>query len=61
MSRDPASAPGRRITDDEMKAIMKNAVNRVYALMRLKITDPDRYEREIAYGARCAANWDEPG
>ena len=49
-----------RITDAEMKAIMQNAVNRVYALMRLKVGDPDRYEREIAYGERCAAKWDEP-
>ena len=49
-----------RISDPEMKAIMKNAVNRVYALMRLKASDPDRYGREIAYGERCAASWDDP-
>jgi hypothetical protein len=49
-----------RISDAEMKLIMKNAVNRVYALMRLKTSDPDRYEHEIAYGERCAARWDEP-
>lgn|GEM_PF-1440028 len=49
-----------RITDAEMKLIMKNAVNRVYALLRLKSGDPDGYAREIAYGERCAASWDEP-
>jgi hypothetical protein len=42
-----------RITDVEMKTIMKNAVDRVYALLRLKSGDPDRYAEEIAYGARC--------
>lgn len=49
-----------RISDDKMKLIMKNAVNRVYPLLRLKTSDPDGYAREIAYGARCAVNWDEP-
>jgi hypothetical protein len=29
-----------RISDDEMKLIMKNAVNRVYWLLRLKADDP---------------------
>ena|ERR1700722_3736009 len=32
-----------RISDDEMKLIMKNAVNRVYSLLRLKVDDPDTY------------------
>jgi hypothetical protein len=43
-----------------MKLIMKNAVNKVYALLRLKSSDPEDYEREIAYGERCAARWDAP-
>jgi hypothetical protein len=49
-----------RISDAEMKLIMKNAVNCVYRLLRLKTSDPDRYAREIAFGEHCAANWDEP-
>ena len=49
-----------RITDGEMKLIMKNAVNKVYKLLRLKRDDPDGYAREIAFGARNAAGWDEP-
>jgi hypothetical protein len=49
-----------RISDAEMKVIMKNAVNHVYKLLRLKADDPDSYERQIAYGERCAANWDQP-
>jgi hypothetical protein len=49
-----------RISDDEMKLIMKNAVNKIYALLQLKASNPDGYAREIAYGARCAARWDAP-
>jgi hypothetical protein len=48
------------ITDDEMKAIMKSAVNRLYALLRLKNSDPDGYERQIAFGARYVERWDDP-
>lgn len=49
-----------RITDDEMKAIMKSAVDRMYALLRLKSHDPDGYARQIAFGARYVMKWDEP-
>ncbi len=49
-----------RISNDEMKLIMKNAVNKVYALLRLKSSDPDGYAREIAFGERYSARWDEP-
>jgi len=49
-----------RITDEEMKAVMKNAVNKLYALLLLKSSDPDKYESEIRFGERYTANWDEP-
>ena len=49
-----------RITDSEMKLIMKAAVNKVYKLLRLKTDDPEGYEREIAYGERCTWSWDDP-
>ena len=49
-----------RISDDEIKLIMKNAVNRVYTLLRLKADDPDAYARQLAYGERCTLNWDDP-
>jgi hypothetical protein len=56
-----AGQPGvSHISDDEMKRIMKDAVNRVYSLLRLKAGDPDGYARELAYGERCAAGWDKP-
>src|SRR5579863_4283890 len=33
-----------RISDAEMKVIMKNAVNRIYSLLLLKADDPEGYE-----------------
>ena len=55
-----AGAEYSRITDGEMEAIMRSAVDRVYTLLRLKNADLDGYERQIAFGARYAAKWDEP-
>jgi hypothetical protein len=49
-----------RISDAEMKVIMKNAVNYVYKLLRLKSGDPEGYERQIAQGERCTLSWDDP-
>jgi hypothetical protein len=49
-----------RISDAEMKVILKNAVNHVSKLLRLKADDQESYQRQIEYGERCAANWDDP-
>ena len=49
-----------RITDDEIKAIMKSAVDRTYALLKLRKGDPDEYARQIDFGARYVTRWDEP-
>ena len=49
-----------RITNAEMKTIMKAAVNRVYKLLKLKANDPAKYEKEIAFGARNTLSWDDP-
>ena len=55
------SEPGySRITDTEMTLIMKNAVDRVFTLLYLKSSNPERYEREITFGERYTTNWDEP-
>ena len=55
------AAPGfSRITDDEMKAIMQNAVDHVYALLAMKTDDPAEYERQIRLGERYTAKWDDP-
>ncbi len=50
-----------RITDAEMKTIMKNAVDRVYALLCLRSENPAEYESQIKYGERNTLRWDEPG
>jgi hypothetical protein len=49
-----------RISEAEMRVIMKNAVNHVYKLLRLKADDPEGYERQIAYGERSTLSWDDP-
>lgn len=49
-----------RITDDEMKRIMKHAVDHVYHLLLLKEEDPFEYESKISFGERYTAKWDEP-
>ena len=49
-----------RITQDEMKSIMKNAVNHVYRLLRMKLHDKQEYDRQIAFGARYTELWDDP-
>lgn len=49
-----------RITDTEMKSIMKNAVDHVYALLSLKIEQPEEYKSQIRLGERYTARWDEP-
>jgi hypothetical protein len=55
------SRPGySRITDAEMRAIMKAAVDKLYSLLVLKSEDPARYEKEIEFGERYTARWDEP-
>ena len=56
-----AGRPGfSRITDDEMKAIMQNAVDRVYALLALKTEDAAEYDRQIRFGERYTEKWDDP-
>jgi hypothetical protein len=49
-----------RTTDDEMKVIMKNAVDQVYALLVLKTENPQEFEVKIRFGERYAARWDDP-
>ena len=49
-----------RITDAEMKLIIKNAVDHVYALLSLKIERPGEYNSQIRLGERYSATWDEP-
>ena len=48
------------ITDDEIKLVMKSAVNAVYALLWAKEHDPENYLRQIALGQRYTNHWDQP-
>jgi hypothetical protein len=55
------SAPGySRITDAEMKLIMKAAVDKIYTLLRVKAEDPAHYQREVEFGQQYTTCWDEP-
>jgi len=48
------------ITQDEMKNIMKRAVDTVYKLIWLRQNDPEKYAATIEYGNRHTRLWDEP-
>lgn len=48
------------ITDEEMKMLMKSAVDRVYALLRMKAESPAKYEARIQFGTVYTASWDDP-
>ncbi len=49
-----------RITQDEMKAMMKSAVNVVYKLLCKRDHDSDAYRKSIEYGVRFTSRWDDP-
>jgi hypothetical protein len=49
-----------RISDAEMKLIMKNAVDRVYSLLWMKQNEPIKYAESPELGRRYAAAWDNP-
>ena len=48
------------ITDEEMKAIMKSAVNTIYRLLWLRDSDPVAYKEKLALGIRFTLHWDDP-
>lgn len=49
-----------RITEDEMKVMMKSAVNAVYKLLWNRDHDSEAYRRSIEYGVRFTSRWDDP-
>jgi hypothetical protein len=49
-----------RISDDEMKTVMKNAVSRLYALLLLKAENAQEYERQLQFGDLYTRRWDDP-
>jgi hypothetical protein len=48
------------ITQEEMKRIMKRAVDRVYTLLSLKAREPKKYAAMIKRGSHYTAQWDPP-
>ena len=48
------------ITEDEMKAIMKNAVNKVYMFLQMKKTNPEDFDQFVEYMRSHTYKWDEP-
>jgi hypothetical protein len=48
------------ISDDEMKRIMKAAVNAVYRLLWQRDHDPDAYLKSLTLGERYTLRWDDP-
>jgi hypothetical protein len=48
------------ISDDEMKAIMKSAVDALYRLLWKREYDPRDYQESLAHGRRFTMHWDDP-
>ncbi len=49
-----------RITDPEMKLVMKTAVDAVHELLCLKSEHPGDHEAHIKFGDLYTYRWDEP-
>jgi hypothetical protein len=48
------------INDEEMKGLMKSAVNALYRLLWLREYDPRSYDEQLALGRRYTLHWDDP-
>lgn len=48
------------ISDEEMKHLMKSAVNALYRLLWLREHDPRAYDKHMALGRRYTSHWDDP-
>ena len=49
-----------RISDEEMKKIMKSAVDKVYSLLWQRTNDSPAYLKSVAFGLRYTERWDDP-
>lgn len=49
-----------RISDEEMKMIMKAAVNHVYKLLWQRVNDSAAYLNSVSFGLRNSLGWDDP-
>lgn len=48
------------ITQGEMKQIMKRAVDKLYALLWIRVHSPEVYEAVVKMGTRYTLGWDLP-
>lgn len=48
------------ISDEEMKAIMKSAVDTLYRLLWMRESDLAAYNEKLAMGQRFTLHWDDP-
>lgn len=48
------------ISNDEIKTIMKSAVDALYRLLWQRQFDPEKYQRNVVFGMRYARQWDDP-
>jgi len=48
------------ISNEEMKSIMKSAVDTLYRLLWQRENDPAAYLELLAFGERNTINWDDP-
>jgi hypothetical protein len=48
------------VSDEEMKHLMKSALNALYRLLWLREHDPQSYEGHLALGRRYTSHWDDP-
>jgi hypothetical protein len=48
------------ISDDEMKAVMKSAVDALYRLLWRRDYEPAAYNEALAFGRRHPTHWDDP-
>ena len=49
------------LSADEMKTIMKSAVDTLYRLLWQRECDPEKYQRNLEFGLRYTTHWDDPG
>ena len=48
------------ISLEEIKTVMKNSVDTLYRLLWQREYDPEKYQRNLAFGLRYARDWDDP-
>lgn len=48
------------VSNEEMKAVMKSAVDTLYRLLWLREHNPRSYEEHLALGCRYTLHWDDP-